>query len=455
MKRSNEACRKPLPRAALSALTAVVLASSAVACSSSGSDEADSTSSAPVTLTVQQQAGQETLFGYFASAFNKLHPNVTVKLQTISQDQKAGSNLTVLGSSNAPDVGFIPVGSQPYTALTSRNGLADLSDVWSASNLDKRYGSGVSGTLKVGGKPYVVVFSQAIYNVVWYNPAAFAKAGVAVPADHRFATSEELIAAAKKLKAAGYAPLQLGGASGYQASWMVDALLPTSATPAQLENYLSSYNSQTTITAPYTDPAFTKVLSTLDNYRKSGVYQDGFLGQKYQDAEAPFLAGKAGMFLGGNFTAADFVPEKTSVKPDWLLLPPVNPGTKTTQSGYYGDALGIPVGAKHKDWAKKFLEFVVTKEAQSEGVVGAANLLPSVNDLPTTAFAKMDANSQSILADVAKNGSAAGWTSVVPNALAQRFIDPKIQAMYSGKLSPTEVAQQQQDELTNFRKSAG
>src|SRR5688572_23840391 len=107
MKRSNEACRKPLPRAALSALTAVVLASSAVACSSSGSDEADSTSSAPVTLTVQQQAGQETLFGYFASAFNKLHPNVTVKLQTISQDQKAGSNLTVLGSSNAPDVGFI------------------------------------------------------------------------------------------------------------------------------------------------------------------------------------------------------------------------------------------------------------------------------------------------------------------------------------------------------------
>ncbi|WP_328834861.1 ABC transporter substrate-binding protein [Streptomyces europaeiscabiei] len=454
MRRFNEARRNPLPRA-LTALSAVaVLTSSAAACSSSGSEGSDTTGSAPVTLTVQQQTGQETLFGYFAKAFHKAHPNVTVKLQTISQEQKAGSNLTVLGSANAPDVGFVPVGSSPYTALTSRGGLTDLSDVWSSGDLAKRYGSGVSGSLKVGGKPYVVAFSQAIYNVVWYNPAAFAKAGVTVPTDHRFATPEDLIAAAKKLKSAGYAPLQLGGASGYQASWMVDALLPTSASPAQLENYLASYNSKTAVTAKYTDPAFTKVLSTLENYRKSGVYQDGFLGQKYQDAETPFLAGKAGMFLGGNFTAADFVPAKTSVKPDWLLLPPVNAGTKTTQTGYYGDALGIPVRAQHKAWAKKFLEFVMSEKAQSEGVVGTANLLPGVKDLPASAFTKLDANSRSILADIAKNGSAAGWTSVVPNALAQTFIDPKIQAMYSGSLSPSALAQQQQDELLSFRKSA-
>ncbi|MDX3716476.1 ABC transporter substrate-binding protein, partial [Streptomyces europaeiscabiei] len=66
MRRFNEARRNPLPRA-LTALSAVaVLTSSAVACSSSGSEGSDTTGSAPVTLTVQQQTGQETLFGYFA-----------------------------------------------------------------------------------------------------------------------------------------------------------------------------------------------------------------------------------------------------------------------------------------------------------------------------------------------------------------------------------------------------
>lgn len=408
---------------------------------------------APVTLTVQTQTGESNikLFSILTEEFEKLYPNVTVRLQTISQDQKVGANLAVLASNNPPDVGMIPINSQVYTQLVNNNALLPLSDVWEASDLKRRYGETVANSLIVKDVPYTVVTSQAIYDIVWYNPALFEKAGIPAPENHRIKSMDDLVDIASKLKAAGFGPLQIGGGSGYQASWFVDALLPTSATAVQMQNYLQTQDPEVQVVARYDDAAFLDVLMALNKLNGAGVFQAGFLGQKAPDAFAPFLAGTAGMAIGGDWDLVQFGQSNLNFEPDWALLPPISADRKVVQTLYFGDALGIPAAAKNPDWAKKFLQFVVSDEIQELANVRGVGILPSVNSLPAEAIASLNPITQELLADITANGSAPGWTGTIPGGVGQQFLDPLIQEMYSGGLTPADIAAQQQQRLEEFR----
>ncbi|MFK0241170.1 extracellular solute-binding protein [Microbacterium sp. NPDC090281] len=390
--------------------------------------------------------------GYIADKFEEENPNVSVKLVTVSQEQKNGSNLSVLASASPPDVGVVPVNSEAFTQLTRADALADLSAVWKNSDLDERYGDAGSA-LKVSGVPYVATVTSVGYNVVFYNPALFERVGIDAPENHRFTSVDQLVDAAERLREAGLGPMQIGGSSGYEASWMIDAMLPTIATGEQMANYLSSFNPDVKATAKYTDPAFEKTLESIDKLAKSGVFQDGFLGQDSAIAKGPFVQGFAGMALGATASLASF--EDAAFTPAWALLPPMDDDATTQISMYFGDAIGIPAQAKEKEWAEKFVEFVLSDRMQEEAIIGAGAALPSVNSLSEEALAKLPDLSKEFLADIKENGSQPGWTASVPGGFGQQFIDPLMQQMFAGDLTPDEVAAKQQAHLLETRENAG
>lgn len=420
-------------------------------CSSAAEEPSPIDTEAPVTITVQQQTSQEALFAAVAEAFEAEYPNVTVELETVSQEQKVGSNLAVLGSSSPPDVGMIPINSEVYTQLVAADALAPLEDVWAEADLDERYSEAVASSLKVDGVPYTVAFSQVIYNVVWLNPDVLAEVGLDVPADNRFESAEQFVEYATVLKEAGKGGFYIGGGSGYHASWMLDALLATAATQEQMDNYLTSWDPAVEVTASFTDEPFVTSLETLNEFNESGVYQDGFLGQDAPTALAPFLEGNAGMAIGGNFTTADFEAAELGFEPTWAILPPVDGGSAAALNLYFGDAMGVPAKAANVEWGKKFLEFLMTDEMQQEAVVGAAGLLPSVNSLGDDALTDLPELTQVLVQDAGENGARPGWTSTVPGGVGQQFIDPLLQQMYSGELTPAEVAEQMQAHLLEYR----
>ena len=446
MKHQRSTRTKTLATLAASSIAAIGLAG----CSSGQEETGEIDTEAPVTLTVQQQTSQEALFGAIAEQFEAEYPNVTVELETVSQEQKTGSNLAVLGSADPPDVGMIPLNSEVYTQLLLADALAPLDDIWDEADLDNRYGETVADYLTSTGAPYAGVFAQTIYNVVWYNPQLFEQAGITAPADHRIESVDQLLEFADKLQAIGVSPLQMAGGSGYHASWMVDALLPTSASEEQMANYLSAHDPEVEITAEYTDPEFVQVLETLARFNEEGLYQNGFLGQDAPTALAPFLGGQAGMSLGGNFNTADFEGANLDWEPGWLVLPPVDGGTPTVQTQYFGDAIGVPAQSDQVAWAKEFVKFALSDEIQGTVIIDNG-LVPAVNSLPAEAMEGLPPLVQELLDDAAANGSQPGWTSTVPGGFGQQFIDPLIQQMYSNQLTPEEVAQQQQDHLLEYR----
>lgn len=403
-------------------------------------------------LTVQFEgsATNAAMFTALKKGFEKKNPGVTVNLQSVPSTAKNGSNLAVITSSSAPDVAVVPGNSPAYQALLKKNGLTDLAPLWKSANLDKRFAKSTNALTLYKGKHYAVALEGVFYDVVYYNADLFKKAGIAVPTDHRIKSAAQLYSMSAALKNIGVAPLELAGKSGYQASWMIDATLPTSANASELQNYLSSWSPSVPVTAKYTDPAFVNVLNQLQAYQKHGVYQDGFLGADQPTTQAAFLQGQAGMVLDGTWDAATNRKQLASTI-GWLLLPPASDSKKTEITGSFAPGWAVPANAKHKALAMKFLQYALTPAAQVAATIDIGSQIASVNDVPSTAYKKADPMIRQMLDDVATNGIQEGWTGVVPAGVGQALTDPLVQEMYAGTLTPEQVASKIQEALPAVR----
>lgn len=429
-------------RLALVGVVASTLTLGLAACGGSSNNGGGSGSN---TITVQVQATAEKQFAAFISVFEKQNPGAKVKTTSVAQTAKTGSNLTVLTSANAPDVGIIPTNTQVYSRMLAAKQLVPLDDVWKNADLDKAYGADLAPTLKSDGTPYVVSYDQTFYNIVYYNKAIFKQLGITAPADHRLRSIADLTKITTALKAGGKQGLAIGAADNYQSSWMIDSFLQTSASPSEYANYLSSWQPSVPISAKYIDPSFVAALSQVQAMGKANVFQDGYLGQKVTQSESLFLQGKAGMLLDGNYTVAILEGQGLKFDLGWMLLPPTNPSKKTGISLYTGDTLAIPQKAVNKALAKKFLEAVMSVEGQSTQIAGGQ--LPSINSVPESSYQAISPVVQTQLADVSANGAQVGWTSGVPGGLGQQFTDPMVQSMLNGQTSPEDIARKVQDQL--------
>lgn len=374
-------------------------------------------------------------------------------MELISSEANASTNVAVLSGENPPDVGLIATGTAGYQALVADNQLADLAPVWEAADLDTRYPESLNQTLDYGGKHYSIGIATGYYNVLYYNKDLFKKAGIDVPDNHRIKSVDDLADMVKKLKKVGADGISIGASSGFPASWMVDAFLPTSATEEEMGNYLSNYQSAADVTAHYTDPAFVDTLKQMQELAKDGTYPNGFVGTDLGKATADFSAGRTGMLHQGFWAAQELIDAKLPFEFDWLLLPPVKGSdTQMQLSSYFATGYSIPSGAKNKKLAEKFLEYMVSVEGQQKAIIDVGSQLPAVNDVPADAFSKLNPYVQAMVADAQENGAQFGWTSAVPSTLGQHLIDPLIQEMYVGGKTPEEIGQAVEAQLEVTRK---
>lgn len=406
--------------------------------------------SGPVTITVQDVVDQKAEMKVIVPAFEKANPNIKVKIQTISNDQKATTNAQVITGSNPPDVAFVPIGSTPYITALKVNALVPLTDVWANQKLDTRYPASTAAFAKASnGTPYVVATDNILYDIAFYNKDLFAKAGITAPADNRIPSNAALYSMAAKLKAIGVGPLGVNGKDVFSAGWMADALFPTAATPAQLHNYSTSFAPKVKVTEKYTDAPFVKVLQQLSDWQTHGVFQDGFLAQDLTTTQAQFEQSRTGMFLGANVSVSALL--KGSVKFGWLLLPPVEgSSTKVQMPSYQGDSWGIPKNSKNVAAAKKFLEFLVSNEMQVKAF-GDNGVFPIVNTVPVSELTGVDPITLQLIGDSNKNGAPTGWTSAVPGPDGQLVIGTSMQSAWSGQSTVQQAAQAQQAALVKAR----
>lgn len=358
--------------------------------------------------------------------------------------------MVLLSSTGTPDIGYLQRSTGVWSALLKNKQLTPLDDVWKAAGLADKYTKSQVDYYTTNGQHYGVLYEQLLINPVYYNKAAFAKAGIADPPDHQIASVADFESLVGKVKAAGYEGFGVGGSSPYDLGHTLDALLPTAVSADDYNALLTNFKPGSPTDVKYTDPGFVKVLQTIQDWQKKGIYQNGMLGMDTDQAQGLFTSGKLAMLQGGNYTYSSLKEAKPSFEMGWFLLPPLTPGQKTPFDAFNGDTLVVPVKAANPDLAKKFLQFFMTDKYQVS-VVAATGSLPVFSSIPASSLSNLGDLVQQQFELSQSVGLVNIWDSTVPSTLGQAFSVPVLQKLVAGKLTPQQAAQQYQSALEDLQ----
>jgi raffinose/stachyose/melibiose transport system substrate-binding protein len=338
-----------------------------------GSDDNSSgnnggSSGGKVTLTFWENATTGPGQQYFqdaAKAYHALHPDVTVKLQTVQNEDFDGKLQTALNSNSAPDV-FMQRGGGKMQAMVDAGQIQAL-DLTATDKANAGEAS-VAG-VTIDGKVYAMP-TDTQPEGIYYSKNLFKQAGItATPT-----TMDELTADVAKLKAANVAPVAVGAKDAWPAAhWYYNFALRECSQDTM---------TQAAKSLKFSDPCWTKAGEDLSAFLKTDPFQKGFLttsAQQGAGSSAGMLANhKAAMELMGNWdpgVIASLTPDKKQL-PDlgWFPFPAVS-GGKGDPSAIMGGGGGYSLSKKAPKEAFGFLEFLVTKD-QQEAYAKAFDTIP-------------------------------------------------------------------------------
>lgn len=296
-------------------------------------------------------AEEQKSFQAVLDAFEVKFPKVKVKYNP------AGDNVpTVLGTAvaggNPPDLATI---AQPglIKEFQRKGSLKPLA--FAKPTISANYPADFVKLGTIGSDLYSFVFKGANKSTVWFNVDAFKNAGVQPPK-----TLDELLAAAKTLKASGTPAYSIGGGDGWTLTDMFENVYLRQAGP-------SKYDQLTDHAIKWTDPSVKTALTTM-----AGILGDtsNIVGGKSGALQADFPTSvskvftnpaKASMVIEGDFVPG-VVASKTKLKAktgyDVFPFPAIGDSTDNVVGG--GDSI---VMFKDTPASRALVSFLATPEA--------------------------------------------------------------------------------------------
>ena len=321
-----------------------------------------------VKLTIWQNSttgpGQQ-FFLTAAKDYHAQHPNVTIDVQTIQNEDLDGKLQTALNSNSAPDI-FLQRGGGKMQAMVNAGQLQALT---LTADDKANIGAAALASESIDNTVYAIPMDTQPEGF-YYSKDLFQRAGITSPPT----SIDDLKADVAKLKAINVAPIAVGAKDAWPAAhWYY--------------NFALRECSQATMTTAakslkFSDPCWGKAGDDVADFLKADPFQKGFLttsAQQGAGSSAGLLANhKAGMELMGNWdpgVIASLTPDQKPL-PDlgWFPFPAVA-GGQGDPSAIMGGIDGYSVSKKAPKEAFQFLEFLVTKPEQ-EAYAKAFDAIP-------------------------------------------------------------------------------
>jgi raffinose/stachyose/melibiose transport system substrate-binding protein len=325
---------------------------SAVSANGLGS-EYDVSKAGKTTITLwwlgnQEVPGIEKWMAQTIAKYHALHPNITVKTVVESTNTWTQTQKTACKGGAGPDLWYNWAGTwsleQVWTGCTVPNETV-------LSSSDLAHVPNISET-RWGGKTWLYPLYRFVYPVV-YNPALFKKAHL--NPNKPPATTEQFLAACKKLKAAGITPVSLGLKDGFGGE-----ILGSATFQKQL------FSNYTDLVKMVVDGNFTS--STWKSWIKQVAslkpcFNNDVNSITFGDGLGRFQSGKSAMVFGTpgvQATIADMVKAK---KPVSVMRPPVfGNGQYANSLVNTGNGFQVTQWSKNKEVAGNFLAYMHTPE---------------------------------------------------------------------------------------------
>ena len=354
---------------------AVVVTAVIVACgSSSSSSSSTSPGASKVTLTIWHNYGTEqnaTALQNLATAFEKLHPNVTIKIVSQPADNYFALLQAAAVSKTGPDLAVMWTG---LFTLQYKNFLVNLQGKVPAADLARINPDAlkwVSDGFNAANGPYVMPLEEQFY-IGFYNKAIFKKAGVtSFPTDW-----SELLAACKKIKAAGYVPFTYGNGGQpltatfypyYDLSYLMIGNYP-------VDQWVNLYSGAT----PWTAPANVAQLTKWAQLKKLGYTNPDVITKTNNLGD--FETGKAAMIMDGTWDTKKFTDALGSNVA--AFVPPFSNTPINGVVDFAGDGISAMSYSPHQAEAIQFLDFMTTTQAGD--IINGAGLIPAIQGMTTT-----------------------------------------------------------------------
>src|SRR5919197_876918 len=152
-------------------------------------------------------------------AFQRKNPKVTVKVEQVPFEQTQALLTQQFAAGSPPDVAVALPGI--IRNFADQDLLLNLDDQWDAWIKDGSYTDALRQIASgPDGKAYAVLFKGNVNALVWYSPQQLRKLGIGVPT-----TWAGFTAAMDKAKAAGVAPVAVGGKDGWPLTQWTDAII--------------------------------------------------------------------------------------------------------------------------------------------------------------------------------------------------------------------------------------
>lgn len=291
--------------------------------------------------------------------FMAANPNITIKVQSIQNEDMDGKLQTALNSGDAPEV-FLQRGGGKMAAMVKAGQLMDITDSITADT-KKFVPDGNFKAQTIDGKVYAMPVA-VLPGGFFYSKDLFTKAGITAPPT----TLVELQAAIEKLKASGVQPIALGGKDAWPAAFYFYFFA--------LRECSSKAITDAGQTLTFDDPCWLKAGQDVQAFANTKPFNTGFLttsAQQGAGSSAGLLANhKAAMELMGAWDPGVIGSLTPNQKPlpdlDWFPFPSIEGGAGEP-GAILGGVDGFSCSAKApKEACTKFLNYMTTTSVQEE-----------------------------------------------------------------------------------------
>ena len=325
------------------------------ACSSPGgfqkSGDAGSTTSAKLRLLVNiTPVLTKHFYEDLVKPYTTAHPGITVTIEAPTGTDVSATLQQQLAAGSPPDIVSGSLGRDTVPQLSA---LPDEPWVGDAPYAEQS---------RVGGVMWQVGSGNQVQSIVFYNKAAFAKAGITTPPKSLADTTAAFV----KLKLAGYLPTQTAG------EWVTGAQLQMMGNVNVLGGTPDWFAQRNSGGVRFADSQWRAVLETYQGWIKRGLTPPDAMGLKYQDAIDQFLAGKSATFIMGGW----FVPTADAAKKPFevgVFPMPTLDGSPAPMAGNPSVPWSVVKSSKNQaaalDLVKQLVtdQATVTKELAAEG----------------------------------------------------------------------------------------
>jgi raffinose/stachyose/melibiose transport system substrate-binding protein len=270
---------------------------------------------------------------------------------------------------------------------------------------------------------------------IFYNPDLLTKAGVAVPPTNW----DQLIAALKKVQAAGIIPLGNAGGNGPALEQLHATVGPTFYGGTQFFNDLVAGKKT------FTDKAYVASLNAVKQLVP--FMPKGFEGIDYNTARGLFANEKAAFYIGGNYELGYFRSLNPSLDVDWIPAVAKQTGATKYVTTWADGAFGVNAKSENKAAAIKLINFLSTKE------FGQA-MADEIAFIPTAPLVKI---TDPVVSKINKYRTAFGtpFANVVgfryENPTSSSILQPGFQKLITGATTAEQLAKDVQAAVASWQ----